>query len=405
MAQAETTVMPNGLPNVQGINVYLDGSAIAERPSPDESEVRAKERAFNEELALKVLAEYRKTGVFDDARVMANADVAMVRLNMPREASLFNGAVLGNLQPFRRLARWEAARMRLAVRGDDPAEFASALDNTLGYAHACELQPTMIGRLVAVAIEALAHSELRAALREHHDARWLDAVESVLKKRSVHARPEYVFESERLMSKDTICWIFADPGMTRLGKYSPRLNTMLRGWTGTPGSFLAGRLGTLEENLSAVDKFYDHMALGAQQPRTARQLGVVNDDELSLMTILTPAIGKAFNSFDHGEIDRVATPLLIALERYRLEHGAYPVKLDELAPKFVSAVPLDPWAGKPFGYKRVDPKADPQGRGFILYSYGTDLTDNGGTGGKYPWEALYGTASTGLDMIVNDANR
>ncbi|MFT3686313.1 MAG: hypothetical protein QM783_15570 [Phycisphaerales bacterium] len=409
MGQAEQAAMPDGLPTIEGVNIYVDGTAIATRPDPQETEQNAKERAINQQVQLKVLAEYRKAGVFEDARALANADTAMVQVKMAQEDLLLTRTALGNLQMFRRLARWEAARMRLAVGGDgrvdDPAEFAAALDNVLGYAYLCEQQPTMIGRLVADALEALAYSEIRGALQERHDARWLDAMEGVLKKRSRHMPRGFVFEAERLFSKDAICWVFADPGMTRWGRYTPRLATVLNSTLGVSIQDVEGRLGTLEENLAAVDALYDCAVLYAQQARMSRTPQPALTSDLVLVKQLNAVVPNAFNAFDKAEIDRVATPLLIALERYRLEHGSYPAKLEELAPKFVGSLPLDPWTSKPFGYKRVDSAVDPQKRGFLLYSYGSDLTDNGGNSGQYAWEALHGAGANGLDMIINDVTR
>jgi hypothetical protein len=63
--------------------------------------------------------------------------------------------------------------------------------------------------------------------------------------------------------------------------------------------------------------------------------------------------------------------VLLALERHRQEKGAWPGKLEELAPKHLSAVPLDPYDGKPLRYRRL---AD----GVIVYSIGRDGKDDGG---------------------------
>src|SRR5262249_54922795 len=45
--------------------------------------------------------------------------------------------------------------------------------------------------------------------------------------------------------------------------------------------------------------------------------------------------------------------VLLALERYRLDKGAWPAKLEELTPKLLKKVPLDPFDGKPLRYRRV----------------------------------------------------
>ena len=47
------------------------------------------------------------------------------------------------------------------------------------------------------------------------------------------------------------------------------------------------------------------------------------------------------------------TLLAIALERYRLDNGEYPVKLDALQPVYLDYVPLDPFTEHHFLYERT----------------------------------------------------
>ncbi len=61
----------------------------------------------------------------------------------------------------------------------------------------------------------------------------------------------------------------------------------------------------------------------------------------------------------------------LAVERYRLAHGRYPETLDALVPEFLDAVPEDPFDGKPLRYQA-------RANGFVVYSVGHDLADNGG---------------------------
>jgi hypothetical protein len=61
-----------------------------------------------------------------------------------------------------------------------------------------------------------------------------------------------------------------------------------------------------------------------------------------------------------------------ALERYRLAHGAYPARLDALAPEFIDAVPHDVMNGEPYHYRL---NADGT---FLLYSVGWNQRDDGG---------------------------
>ncbi len=61
----------------------------------------------------------------------------------------------------------------------------------------------------------------------------------------------------------------------------------------------------------------------------------------------------------------------LAAERYRQAHKKWPDSLDKLCPRFLSAVPLDPFDGEPLRYRRVED-------GVIIYSISSDGVDNNG---------------------------
>ncbi|MBP8273232.1 MAG: hypothetical protein KAY59_02320 [Acidobacteria bacterium] len=51
-----------------------------------------------------------------------------------------------------------------------------------------------------------------------------------------------------------------------------------------------------------------------------------------------------------GTIARAA--IAVALRRFRIDHGGYPVTLDELVPAYLKTVPIDAWTGKRPDYRR-----------------------------------------------------
>ncbi len=69
----------------------------------------------------------------------------------------------------------------------------------------------------------------------------------------------------------------------------------------------------------------------------------------------------------------------VVAERYRLQHNKWPDKLDDLvSAKLITALPLDPFDGKPLRWKVTD-------EGRIVYSVGKDRVDNGGVVGPDQW--------------------
>jgi hypothetical protein len=91
-----------------------------------------------------------------------------------------------------------------------------------------------------------------------------------------------------------------------------------------------------------------------------------------LAGVLTPALSRAFLSVFRHEVQREMTVAAIALERFKLKHGAYPERLAELVPEFVPEEPRDFMDGKPLRYRK---NADGT---FTLWSVGENLVDDGG---------------------------
>ena len=79
-------------------------------------------------------------------------------------------------------------------------------------------------------------------------------------------------------------------------------------------------------------------------------------------------------SFDKHYRSQTEVRLLrsdLALKLFRLEKGVYPDRLDELVPKFLDSVPIDPFSDKPMIYRA-------QTNSYLLHSIGPDRKDDGG---------------------------
>jgi hypothetical protein len=71
----------------------------------------------------------------------------------------------------------------------------------------------------------------------------------------------------------------------------------------------------------------------------------------------------------HAQLD--CARAVLGVERFRLAEGRLPETLEQLVPKFIEAVPIDPFDSKPLRYKRLE-------KGYTIYSVGEDGEDNGG---------------------------
>jgi hypothetical protein len=129
-------------------------------------------------------------------------------------------------------------------------------------------------------------------------------------------------------------------------------------------------------------KFYIPLADANQQtisPTAARHADEVLSAETKTTTpynilekMLLPALGSCVKKFAHAQSSVDLARVAIALERYRLAHGAYPESLDMLVPQFIAKLPHDIINGQPLHYRRT---LDGQ---LVLYSVGWNETDDGG---------------------------
>jgi len=95
-----------------------------------------------------------------------------------------------------------------------------------------------------------------------------------------------------------------------------------------------------------------------------------------LMTaILMPVYSRSHAARDRAIASLGLVEIALLLKAYRAEHGGYPQSLQQLGGLNGRPLPTDPFSGKPFVYRR-------EGAGFLIYSWGPNLKDDGGKVGK-----------------------
>jgi hypothetical protein len=87
--------------------------------------------------------------------------------------------------------------------------------------------------------------------------------------------------------------------------------------------------------------------------------------------IFTPVFGKGLAKRDSGQAEINGSQILMALIAFKDRYHSYPQTLDECRAKLGWKVPEDPFSGKDFIYRR-------EGNGFLFYSIGENLRDDGG---------------------------
>jgi hypothetical protein len=95
-----------------------------------------------------------------------------------------------------------------------------------------------------------------------------------------------------------------------------------------------------------------------------------------LAIVMIPNFTPAVLSTAHCQTRANQVLVALALERYRMAHGAYPDTLDALKPRFIATIPHDIIGGHPLHFHRADDGA------FALYSVGWNGRDDGGLRGR-----------------------
>jgi len=111
-----------------------------------------------------------------------------------------------------------------------------------------------------------------------------------------------------------------------------------------------------------------------------------------LTRMLWPALARMLQLETRCTAEALLAQTALAVERYRLAEGHLPESLEDLVPAYMEAVPKDPFDGRRLRYFTRE-------SGYVVYSVGDDLTDNGGAerdgrgrdrrGKPLPWDITF----------------
>lgn len=150
-----------------------------------------------------------------------------------------------------------------------------------------------------------------------------------------------------------------------------------------------GYIGLMQEYIDAMDLPSDERLLVFD----SIQEDVDSGKRGGLLTrLIWPALARTLDIDTRCTAEALAAQTALAVERYRLAEGHLPESLENLVPAYMEAVPKDPFDGRRLRYFSRE-------KGFVVYSVGDDLTDNGGAerdskkrdrrGKTLPWDITF----------------
>ncbi|MGH7143019.1 MAG: hypothetical protein ACREJ2_02660 [Planctomycetota bacterium] len=147
----------------------------------------------------------------------------------------------------------------------------------------------------------------------------------------------------------------------------------------------ADELAMIGRVTAAAQTPFEPVGAAAPSPALSRDriIRIVESADASVRKQAT--VVDAFEALDR---------LAVAVDLYRLKHGAYPATLQALVPEFLPAIPADPFGGKPLKMRSVP-------GGVVLFSVGWDGNEKtgarGASGSTRDWDQ---NASGGAVLAV-----
>jgi hypothetical protein len=364
----------------------------------EKSDVWKAYEAFNEPFALPLTNE-ESTAI--RAAVAANnaafplVDDAMRRKGVDwkiRYVSPSIQTLLPDLNHQRQLANLIVARARLNFQNGDHAAAIADLRRAAFIGRTVGHHPFIVGHLVSVGISALtcdALIEMTPGLKIGNaagEARPGDVnalIADLLDDRASRESYRLGIYGERMSQLDTARCV-AD-GRLSLANLSgaglgvggrPNPVAAVATFAAKPVALSDGRLmidhtTALLRAFEASPDWPTYQAKAPPYPKDVANSMVVH----ILAKIMLPSMERATLTHFRNTAERRLTATALAVRHYTLDHGGTPPeKLDELVPKYLPAVPLDPFALTPQPIKYANDADKPR-----LYSVGEDAADGAGS--------------------------
>ena len=237
-------------------------------------------------------------------------------------------------------------------------------------------EPSLIAGLVQISIAHVAIRTVWEGIEEH---RWtagqLEAIQEIFAASNPIRRGLHCVASERALLNT---WLEHNIGNTEIfgvlgsrsnvPEFIVQLRARTRNWWRQNQIWLNEYS---DEELTMWDADAEVMHLKPRRFDVETIAGFWAHIDLSLALLTAPVYRSVGTKFLHEHATIRMAGLACALERFRITNARYPERLEELVPQFIGKLPHDPCDGQPFRY-RVTPE------GYLLYSIGTDLKDDGG---------------------------
>ncbi|GMU84304.1 MAG: hypothetical protein AMXMBFR47_41740 [Planctomycetota bacterium] len=330
------------------------------------------------------LALCRELPDLHNAFIAANRE-ALCRLRDARELDRASQSPIGpTYSQYRQYAKLAAAAANHAhVRLNDAAAIeylrdGLALSRILSEART----PTLINELVGMAMDALtcqAARQIAAGLDVVDDAQGHSAgparrrdverlIGELLDESSLAGRFQDAIRAERIQTSG---WLGLLPGGGGPGGPTPAGWSLIRPSLQHEGGMILDYMVAMTDAVAAQTLPEARRRMPPFPFRDGDVGGIEVVATIGRRIVLFD-MRRVFESYFEQRATRRATALALAIRLYEIDNGERPARLDDLVPRYLAAVPDDPFAEghQPIRYRT--------GEGACLYSFGANAIDDGG---------------------------
>jgi len=237
----------------------------------------------------------------------------------------------------------------------------------------------LIEQMVGIAIEGLARgTALMIVDRADVPADLLGSMQQELQERFSGQDVVLCLEAEKIFWYDYVQKAFTDDGEGGGRPLKGALPLVAADWKDGLLGLVTFSYPGRREMMRKIDAFYDETELLLERPPwqagrsdEAERLKKIVADSFLLHAVADSAVRLGHLAW-RTRTGRRALVAILAVLRYQKDKGIYPDDLDTLlTAEYMREIPIDPYSGRPLGYRKT-------AEGFVLYSWGENLADDGG---------------------------
>ena len=297
--------------------------------------------------------------------------------------------LLPHLTKLHKLEKIAGYELMLASQSGDTTDAVVAIESLVGIVHTLDEEPDIIAQLVRVRFSFFVENSLEYYLNitNLNDAQLVELASPIANadKTNLMARA-LIGDRAELIPYFQLkpAWLRNDYVNKWVSDYPPT-----KYWfTGVGERDLIYYLKVMDtniafanlpfpRNLNAINNFVGEATDKIEQhPYTSFHY----EHPFLLSATLLPSTGIILQREAEFATNLHLTVTALAVERFRLAHGRLPENLNELVPKFLSTVPVDPFDGQALRYHRL-------AKGYVIYSVGADGHDDGGREKPADWKS------------------